>query len=51
MGWDLEVIVDVGFLGLNFQIGRHGWLAHGESARERERSEDIEDRKSRERGK
>ena len=28
-------LVDVGFLGLNFQIGRHGWLAHRESERQR----------------
>ena len=35
LGCELEVVVDVGFLGLNFQIGRHGWLAHRESKRER----------------
>ena len=35
LGCELEVVVDVGFLGLNFQIGRHGWLAHRESERQR----------------
>ena len=44
LGCELEVVVDVGFLGLNFQIGRHGWLAHRES--ERQREEDIEERKT-----
>ena len=46
---ELKVVVDVGFLGLNFQIGRHGWLAHIESEREIGRYRGKEE--SRERGK
>ena len=46
LGCELEVVVDVGFLRFNFQIGGHGWLAHTHTERARERKIYREERKS-----
>ena len=40
------MVVDVGFLGFNFQIGGHGWLAHTHRERARDRKIYREERKS-----
>ena len=46
LGCELEVVVDVGFLGFNFQIRGHGWFAHTKRERERDRKIYREERKS-----